>query len=169
MADASKPPAKKRVSLPVVGQSQRPLDGVDTGEGIPSARAPAAWILLGALATFAVLIPLSMLAMALLKAIYASRADSGSIDAGPIAIVSILCVSIASAAGGWIVGRFGGKAGPREGALSGVVAGLVMAGLGALGAPVYLSLVILVVTVPTAWLGARRGRATRKPGDSIGA
>ncbi len=168
MADASKPPAKKRISLPVVGQSQRPLDGVDTGEGVPT-RSPAAWVLLGALATFAVLLPLSMVAMALLKAAYASRGDAGAIDAGPIAIVSIVCVGISSAAGGWIVGRFGGKAGAREGALSGLVAGLVMAGLGALGAPLYLSLVILVVTIPTAWLGARRGRATRKPGDSIGA
>jgi len=155
---------KKRVSLPVVGQPRRAVDDADLGEGVPQARAPAAWILLGALAVFATLIPLMYLAVALVGAIY--RAPIGApktvVAAG---IAAALVVAVASASGGWVVGRFGGRAGPREGALAGALAGLVLWAM----TRIPIGIVLVALTTPLAWLGARFGRRTRKPGDSIGA
>src|SRR5687767_2891458 len=156
---------KKRVSLPVVGQPSRStLGSVDTGEGVPTARAPGAWILLGALATFALMLPLLYIVTALLGAIY--RAPVGAPETLlPAAIGGVLSVGAGAFAGGYIVGRFGGRAGPREGALAGVLAGVVMWAMSRM----LLGVVIVFVTWTAGYLGARIGKRSRQPGDSIGA
>ncbi len=154
---------KKRVSLPVVGQPRRAIDDV-ADPGAPTAKAPAAWILLGAMATFAVMMPLVYVVAATLGAIY--RAPIGAPQTVlPTAILSGVTVALSSFAGGYLVGRFGGRAGPREGALAGLLTGLVLWALSRL----LLGGVLVVLTVPAAYFGARFGRRSRKPGDSIGA
>ena len=155
---------KKRVSLPVVGQPRRAVDDADLGDGVPQARAPAAWILLGALSVLATMMPLMYLAVALVGAIY--RAPAGAphtvVAAG---LASAVVVAASAWTGGWIVGRFGGRAGPREGALSGALAGLALWAMTRMP----IGVVLVMLAAPLAWLGARFGRRTRKPGDSIGA
>lgn len=154
---------KKRVSLPVVGQPRRAIDDVED-PGAPTARAPAAWILLGSMASFAVMMPLVYLVAATLGAIY--RAPAGAPQTVvPTAILSGVTVAVSAFCGGYIVGRFGGKATPREGALSGALTGLVLWALSRL----LLGVVLVLLTVPAAYFGARFGRRSRKPGDSIGA
>ena len=154
---------KKRIALPVIGQPKRAIDDVED-PGAPTARAPAAWILLGALAVFALFMPLAYVAVALLGAIY--RAPIGAAQTiVPTAVVTALAVAVASFGGGYIVGRFGGRAGGREGLLSGVLVGLVLWAMTRL----LLGVVVLAITSPAAYFGARFGRRSRKPGDSIGA
>jgi hypothetical protein len=159
------PGKKKRVSLPVVGNSGRSqLGSVDTGEGVPTARAPGAWIILGALATFALMLPLLYVITALLGAVY--RAPIGAPQTLlPAAIGGVLSVGAGAYAGGYIVGRFGGRAGTREGALAGILAGVVMWAMSRM----LLGVVIVFVTWISAYLGARIGKRSRKPGDNIGA
>lgn len=154
---------KKRVSLPVVGQPRRAIDDVDD-PGAPTAKAPAAWILLGAMATFALMMPLVYLVAATLGALY--RAPIGAPQTVvPTAILSAVTVGVSAFAGGYIVGRFGGRAGPREGALAGLLTGLVLWALSRM----LLGVVLVAITAPAAYFGARFGRRSRKPGDSIGA
>lgn len=155
---------KKRVSLPVVGQPRRAVDDADLGDQVPEARAPAAWILLGALAVLATLMPLGYAAVGLVEAIYGAPFGSAK-TMRAVVVASILVVAIAAWTGGWIVGRFGGRAGPREGALAGALAGAVFWAMTRMP----IGFVLVVLTTPLAWLGARFGRRTRKPGDSIGA
>ena len=156
---------KRRVSLPVVGQSGRStLGSIDTGEGVPTAKAPGAWIILGALATFALLMPLAYVVIAIIGAAY--RAPVGAPQTAlPAAIGTVLAVGAAAFSGGYIVGRFGGRAGPREGGLSGVLAGAVLWAMSRM----LLGVAIVFVTWPAAYIGARIGKRSRKPGDSIGA
>lgn len=161
----TEPGPKKKVSLPVVGQKPR-SDGDDQGFGQgfgpPTAKSPAAWVVLGALSMFAVLVPLAMLSMTFLRGYYER---TSTVSPGPTIAVAVAAVALAAFAGGTIVGRFGHRCGPREGALSGVLAGLVMWGMSRTG----MGVAILLVTVPAAWVGAVRGRRARKPGDTIGA
>ncbi|MBL8717595.1 MAG: hypothetical protein JNL79_16535 [Myxococcales bacterium] len=137
--------------LPVLGGG-----APEPGE-LPEERSRGAWIILGALAVFAVLVPLAMLAMAMVKAM-------GQPGPGVLIAVSVVSVSASSFAGGYLVGRFGAKAGPREGGLAGALAGLVMWGL----SRTPLGVVILPVTAAAASLGARVGVRSRKPGDTLG-
>jgi tRNA-(ms[2]io[6]A)-hydroxylase len=137
--------------LPVLGGG--PPDPGD----LPEERPRGAWIVLGALAVFAVLVPLAMVTLAALRAM-------NVVGAGGLAVASLACVAASSAVGGYLVGRFGAKAGPREGALAGALAGVVMWAL----SRTPLGALILPVTVGAAWLGARRGRRARQPGDTLG-
>jgi hypothetical protein len=164
VTDAQRPKTddpKKRVSLPVVGQPKRAIDDVDLGEQGPAAKSAGGWIILGALSTFAFLTPLAMLAMAALRGMLENRAKTGM---GAVVAVSIVAVAISSFGGGYVVGRFGLKCTPRDGALAGALAGIVMWGFSRTPE----GLVILAVTVPAAYLGARRGRRARQPGDTMG-
>lgn len=159
---------KRRVSLPVVGQAGQPRRAVDDAElglhdELPKARAPGAWILLGALSILATMMPLMYLAVALVGA--ASRARGAATPSvawagGAAAVV----VAFSAWTGGWVVGRFGGHAGPREGALAGALAGVALWAMTRMP----IGVVLVVLTIPLAWAGARFGRRTRKPGDSIG-
>ena len=149
-------PEKKRVSLPVLGSS-----GSSPGE-LPPTRGRGAWVVLGALTVFAVLVPAMMLAATIVR--------SGSHDDTPpplawVASAAVVVVLVSSFAGGYVVGRFGGAAGPREGALAGALAGLALWALSRMA----VGGVMLALTTPVAWAGARWGRRSRQPGDSIGA
>jgi putative membrane protein (TIGR04086 family) len=164
----AEPEPKKRVSLSVLQEKpktlleQAELGNADEGE----ARSPLAWVLLGAFGNFTILVPLAMVAMALLR-----KLSGGQPRWVPLLVTSIVCLCISSFGGGYLVGRFGGRSRPREGMLTGALAGLVMWALSVLtggttlGARVLLGAVILVITVPAAWLGGRQGYRSRKDGD----
>ncbi|MGZ3420671.1 MAG: hypothetical protein ACXVEF_37205 [Polyangiales bacterium] len=154
---------KPKRSLPVVGNPKRAIDDVNLGEDSPAAKSPGGWIILGALSTFAFLTPLAMLAMAVLKGMFQNPAATKG-GWGALVAMGIAIVALSSFGGGYVVGRFGLKCGPREGALSGALAGLAMWGFSHLPTGV----AILAVTVPSAYFGARRGRRARQPGDTIG-
>ncbi|MBX7197062.1 MAG: hypothetical protein K1X94_33745 [Sandaracinaceae bacterium] len=154
---------KKRVSLPVVGQP-RAVAGVDVGEGVPTARAPLAWVFLGALAVLAIMLPLMYLGVALVGAIYRAPVG-GPKTVAAAGVVAALVVACSAFGGGYLVGRFGGRAGPREGAAAGLLAGLALWAMTRMP----IGVILIVLTTPLAWVGARLGRRTREPGDSIGA
>lgn len=154
---------KKRVSLPVVGQPKRAVDQVDLGTEGPAAKSAGGWIILGALSTFAFLTPLAMLAMAALRGVFENPAATKS-GWGALVAVGIGVVAISAFGGGYVVGRFGLKCTPRDGALAGALAGLAMWGFSQLPT----GIAILAVTVPAAYFGARRGRRARQPGDTMG-
>jgi hypothetical protein len=158
----------KRVSLPVVGAGKAStfLEQADLGDELaPDDRAPAAWIGLGAMMTFALMVPLAMAAMALLRAIYAG-AEGQRVNPVPLYVLSFAVPAISALGGGFLIGRFGPRVGPKGGALSGLIAGVgmftiamvgeVRAGHGALAG--LSALVIVLVTAPSSWLGARLGR-----------
>ncbi len=153
---------KKRVSLPVIRSS---LGGIDLGEDAPSARAPGSWIMLGALATFAFVMPLALIVSGVLGSVYRSGGGALGTSPIPIAIGAVISLFIGAFGGGYIVGRFGGRAGAREGGLAGALAGLVFWAMSRMLA----GIAILVVTWPAAYLGGRIGKRSRKPGDTIGA
>lgn len=136
--------------LPVLG-NQGPND---PGE-LPEERSPAAWVMLGVLAVFTVLVPLAMIVMAIAK---------GAPSPGFFVVASVLCVGLSAYAGGYLVGRFG-NAGPFGGAVSGALAGLLMWALSRAA----LGVVIVPLTAAFAHFGARAGKNGRKPGDKIAA
>ncbi len=136
--------------MPVLGNQGPP----EPGE-LPEERSPVAWMMLGVFAVFVVLVPLAMLAMALSK---------GSTSPAFLVVLSVVCVGVSAFAGGYLVGRFG-NAGPWGGAVSGVLAGLVMWAL----SRVALGGVIVPLTAAFAHFGARAGRNGRKPSDTLAA
>lgn len=152
------PKPRKKVSLPVVSSGDRPrraIDDVELGEGTAT-RSGASWVVLGALSTFAILVPLAMVAVAIAR---------GADTIVPLAVLSITAFVVASFAGGFVIGRFGPGTGPREGAWSGALAGIVMALLAArgLGRAAWIAFVVLLVTIPASAFGAARGRSSRGP------
>jgi tRNA-(ms[2]io[6]A)-hydroxylase len=87
-------------------------------------RPPWHWAGLGTVAIFIVWLPLAGLASALLRrALEGSSADAAprSIQV-PMVALHIAAFCAAGAAGGLLVGRFGGRAGLREATASGVIA-----------------------------------------------
>ena len=160
-------PKKSLPVFPALGLSKRTLlEQADLGdEGGPAERVLAPWIGLGAMLTFAIMVPLSMAAMALLRSVYAG--GGGRPSPVPLYVFSFLVPAIASLSGGFLIGRFGPRVGPKGGALSGLIAGIgmftiamvgeVRAGRGVLAG--LSALVIILVTTPSSWLGARLGRA----------
>jgi hypothetical protein len=167
-AEGEKP---KRVSLPVVGagKAQTLLEQADIGDDVaPDDGAPAAWIGLGAMMTFALMVPLSMLGLALMKALVRPDADPRA-SIVPLFVLSFAATALSSFGGGFLVARFGPRVGPKAGALSGLIAGVgmmtisivgeVRAGHGFLAG--LSAIVIVLVTTPSAWLGARLGRLAK--------
>jgi len=140
--------------LPVL---KTPTEG--GGDDEAPERPPWQWVGFGAVAIFAVWLPLAFLA-----ALAATRL--GGVEASLVLAltVSMSSLALAAVAGGFLVGRWGtAGVGVREAALAGLSAGLIAAvlawggpGAGAGG------LVTVVVAVPFAalggWLGLRRRR-----------
>ncbi len=158
----------KKVSLPVVGagKARTLLEQADIGDELaPDDRAPAAWIGLGAMMTFALMVPLAMLAMSLLRSLYAG-AEGQRVNPVPLYVLSFAVPAISAFGGGFMIARFGPRVGPKGGALAGLIAGTgmltiamvgeVRAGHGLLAG--LSAVVILLVTTPSSWLGARLGR-----------
>ena len=121
-------------------------------------RSPAAWVALGVMAIFVVVVPLAMLVFAALRALPFS--PSAGAGLALTVILSALTPAISSAAGGWLVGRFGPDDRGRVAALAGLGAGLVMWAL----SRTPMGFVIVLVTTPAAWMVGRigaRGRPRR--------
>ncbi len=157
---------RKKVSLPVVGAGAKKtfLEQAELGDEEAGTRSPAAWVLLGAMATFVVLVPEAMLATWALTAIYRRGAEASAgtneLPFLPFVLVSIASVVLASLAGGALIGRFGPKITVRMGALVGALVGVVLWAL----SRTVLGVVVLPVTLSMAALGVvlgRRGRTKR--------
>ena len=166
MAEAPKPSVpepKKRVALTVL--QQHDVSGADALE---TARSPWSWVGLGAMATLTAMVPLSMLAALPINTVY-RRPDGTMSEKAITALVlaAVVTLAVASSLGGYLIGRFGGRARAREGAASGLLSGLAMwlLTLGTGGKSAFAGLAILLVTVPSAFRGARIGVRARKPGD----
>jgi len=82
-----------------------------------------------------------------------------------LTVAPIVAYALSCWASGAMVGRFGGKAGPREAAMAGAFAALVGAGLTLLRASASASAASLLVLVPVgvgaAWLGGTFGKKRR--------
>jgi hypothetical protein len=122
------------------------------------ARPPWQWVGFGALAIFVVWVPLAYatgVVAARFEALAASRLATLAVAASGLAIAAL--------AGGFLVGRWGGKdVGVREAALAGFAAALIATAL-SLGAPGAWAgaVVTVVVAVPSAALGGRVGLRRR--------
>lgn len=121
-------------------------------------RPPWQWVGFGALAIFVVWVPL-----AYLTGIVAARFES--LAASRLATLGVAAsgLAVAALAGGFLVGRWGGKdVGVREAALAGFAAALIATAL-SLGAPGAWAgaVVTVVVAVPSAALGGRVGLRRR--------
>ena len=82
-----------------------------------------------------------------------------------LTVAPVVAFALACWASGAMVGRFGGRAGPREAALAGAVTAVVAAGLTLARASAAASAASLVVLVPigvgAAWLGGAFGKKRR--------
>jgi hypothetical protein len=157
MADP-RPPEKKRVSLPVVGDGAKKtlLEQAELGDDAEGSRGSWSWVLLGAMAIFVVLVPLAMLVMAALRRAFEGRESP---PVAPLVIASVAAIALSSFAGGWLVGRFGPRMTARLGAATGALSGIVLWGL----SKTWIGGIVLVVTTPFAALGAHLGRRQRTP------
>jgi hypothetical protein len=165
-------PDKKR-RLPLI-PSQSP-----TGEPPEEERPPWHWSGIGAVATFLVWLPLAAVA-AKLGARIADRATEGgaSMPLGArLGVIALQLVGflIAAFAGGYLVGRFGGKAGSREAAVGGFVAAAVAWALAAAspaqgpGAGTWAVLLAVLggIGATTGFFGGRVGLRGRPPIERI--
>ncbi|MRG96818.1 hypothetical protein [Polyangium spumosum] len=174
-------PDKKR-RLPLV-QAGPPPDEPDAED-----RPPWHWSGIGAVATFLVWLPLAAIA-AKLGARIVDQAElgvpvpEGARTAVPLsaqlALIGLQLAGflVATLSGGLLVGRFGGKAGPKEGAVGGFVAAALAWALAAAaptpgpGAPIWAALLVLLggLGAGCGFLGARWGYTRRHPAERRGA
>jgi tRNA-(ms[2]io[6]A)-hydroxylase len=145
-------------------------------------RPPWHWSWAGAIAIFLVWLPLAALintpVARLLRG--GAPADGAAEVAGAPARVRIIMVGVnvlaflvASLAGGFLVGRFGGRAGKREAAVSGLIAAVIAwasALMQASGSAILIWALLLVFVAALgmggAYVGGRVGLARRKPSHS---
>ena len=139
----------KRKHLPIIGSSP-PASAGDTSSGEKSAgekrrlpllasspepeetpdRPPWHWAGLGAMAVFFAWLPLAALVGSIIARVLRGAPEGGMAGA-PLEVrllmigLHALAFAIASAAGGFLVGRFGGLAGRREAMASGALAAVV--------------------------------------------
>jgi tRNA-(ms[2]io[6]A)-hydroxylase len=156
---------KKRVQLTVLQQSD-PDGAAGAGEG----RSPGAWVVLGAMATITMVVLFGSLAAFAISSSYGGVGGNVPPQAGnAVALAGVVVIAISSGIGGYLVGRWGGKAGPREAALSGLVAGSFLWLLSIKGLPAGLAAMtgvgLVLVAVPCAYRGGRTGIRARRPGD----
>ena len=111
-------PPKRR--LPVL-QNAAPAE--ESAEDRP----PLHWAGAGTVAIFIVWLPLAGLINALLRRIIEGSGDSAPDPSIRVAMVGLNAVGfmIAGLAGGYIVGRYGGRAGVREATAAGLIAGAI--------------------------------------------
>ncbi|MGK3985056.1 hypothetical protein WME99_18555 [Sorangium sp. So ce136] len=156
-------PEKRR--LPVLQSS-----GDDEGEDRP----PWHWIALGTVAMFIAWLPLAGLVNTLLRRMLERAGDAGAPTWVRFAMVglNVVAFALAGVAGGYLVGRFGGRAGRREAAASGaVVATLAWALALAEGAPpgalVWALLLVVMVAIGSAasYAGGSAGLRARSAGS----
>ncbi|WP_080599131.1 MULTISPECIES: hypothetical protein [Sorangium] len=153
--------APEKRKLPVLQSG-----GDDEGEDRP----PWHWIALGTVAIFIAWLPLAGLVNTLLRRMIERAGDAGAQGSVRLAMVglNVIAFALAGVAGGYLVGRFGGRAGRREAAASGaVVAALAWALALAEGAPAgalgWALLLVVVVTIGSAasYAGGSAGLRSR--------
>lgn len=167
--------AEKR-KLPVLQTSSAPEPDAPEED-----RPPWHWVGFGTVGIFGAWLPLMGLAQAVSSRLLASTFGTA---VTPDAMRSVLAVAtaetrvriglylaiphaiglaLASAAGGYLVGRYGKGLGPREAAISGVALAIVTGGLtfGAVGFTGFLA--PLVLAVPFAALGGHLGKKRAPP------
>jgi hypothetical protein len=158
MADSPEPSKPKRF-LPVVGQ--RPLDSVSTGDasgdsGGGDERSPLAWSMLGAMASFVLLLPLSLVAMPLLRWAPLQKPL-------PLALIGASAVALAAFAGGYFVGRVGQRVSARHGAVTGAFVGVILWALARLPTGFVLPLLTIALATAGTSLALRsRGASARR-------
>ncbi|WP_437277297.1 hypothetical protein WME90_39600 [Sorangium sp. So ce375] len=162
--DGAAAPEKRK--LPVLQSS-----GDEEGEDRP----PWHWIALGTVAIFIAWLPLAGLVNTLLRRLIERAGDAEVQGSVRLAMVGLnaIAFALAGVAGGYLVGRFGGRAGRREAAASGaVVATLAWALALAEGAPAgalgWALLLVVVVSIGGAasyagGLAGLRSRAAAGP------
>jgi tRNA-(ms[2]io[6]A)-hydroxylase len=136
--------------LPVLKSDAAAADEVE-------ARRPWQWVAFGTVMIFIAWLPLAYVGTTLV-----ARAADGAGGLHPAAplVAMLVPLVVASAAGGFLVGRFGRPAGVREALLSGLSTGLVAIALTALSGP-FSPLFLLVAAIAMAcaggggWLGVR--------------
>ena len=138
--------AEKR-RLPVLKSEAEPEED--------SRHPPWQWVGFGTVMIFAAWLPLAYVAEAVKARLAPSVAGAIALAVAPLALAAL--------AGGFLVGRFGKPAGPREAALAGVATGLVASGLacGAAGLS-WTPLVAIAALVPFAWGGGAWGAKGRR-------
>jgi hypothetical protein len=129
------------------------------GEPAEPPRPSWQWVVFGALAIVVVWLPLAALAI--------TAAGAAGVRNGLMALASASALSAASFAGGFLVGKWGGpRAGVREAALAGLIAGLVGVVASSIELPFGAGSVVLVLlstvavgllATPAAALGGRAG------------
>ncbi len=133
-------------------------------------RPPWHWAAIGAAAIFVFWLPLAFLANAALARVH----GGAEVDQVPRAVqalmvgVNLLAFALASFAAGLLVGRFGGKAGPREATLAGLGAATIAWMIGIWGAQAGLLIgamllaLLVAVSAGSARLGGSLGLRSRK-------
>jgi tRNA-(ms[2]io[6]A)-hydroxylase len=167
--------AEKR-RLPVV--QPKPENDDESAEPRP----PWHWIGFGVVAVFAVWLPLAMLAEAIglrvararlgtaledLRVLQARLAELPREDRTSIwmAILApqVVALTVASLAGGYLVGRWGRGAGVREATIAGVAVALLAGMLScSTGGEAWAALAICAISAPCAALGASRAARERQ-------
>ncbi len=136
------------------------------GDGDPE-RAPWQWVGFGAVAIVTAWLPLTALAGAIVARLGPAAGDTGVVRLGAAIATAYGCaLALGSFAGGFVVGRWGGKGvGIREAGLAGlasaavaIVAATVTSGFST-GA-----LLVVVVVAPSAVAGGARGLRARTRG-----
>ena len=150
------------------------------------ARPPWHWVGFGTVAIFAGWLPLAYAAQAAVARVLAARFGATATEAelsrsvgtmtigernslmAILALPHVAALGLAAFGGGYLVGRFGARAGTREASTAGAMTALValvlaLGGGAAAGAAAAIasSFVLVVVAVGFAWWGGRSGLARR--------
>jgi tRNA-(ms[2]io[6]A)-hydroxylase len=142
--------------LPLIASSPEP-----EGEETPD-RPPWHWAGLGAMAVFFAWLPLAALVGSIIARVLRSAPDGGMAGA-PLEVrllmigLHALAFAMASAMGGFLVGRYGGLAGWKEAAASGAVAAVVAWAIAFAQAPKTAILVWVLLLVAIGAVGALGG------------
>lgn len=139
------------------------------------------WIGFGLVAIFTLWVPLAALAETIKRHAIVSylgdRSGEGQIElavaslsdhdhmrlTAVIVVVPMMALAFASLGGGYLVGRYGGDAGIREGALAGAAAAFVAVILAWMGSGLALApLISIVIAAPFGALGAHLGLKARR-------
>lgn len=180
----------KKRSLPIVGaspqQTPSPASPDDKARRrLPVIQAPPEddeaqdrpawhWSIIGLIAIFLAWLPLASLVNALfassLRGAAAPSSGESGAARGAMFAANALCFGVAALAGGYLVGRFGGRAGRREAAVSGALTAALAWLIALTGAPPgsYVAWSPLLVAMTaigggSSYVGGRIGLRARRP------
>ena len=117
---------KKRVSLPVLSSKSTLLDQTELGVEQSESRSSLAWVGLGVMANFVVLIPLALFGtLPFREFTQGVRPMSGRVLV-LIAFMGACVIVIASFSSGYLIGRMSRVTKVRDGVWAGLIAGLIL-------------------------------------------